>query len=456
MTPHETGAPPGALGRDPYALSPATDVRRPPPRRDTVLLVLLTLLNLGSAYTTLLGARQVLPWPMSDVLGVTIQAMLFLTLAGFAVRHAPVRRWLVVTVFAAASIYTSFFTYYAQLAGGANAASDLDRAHQAHATFVDALWQPATTRVAREEQAAKELQALAEREAGSGVTSGVKGFGPVARGYAEQARVHEATAARLAVDLERLAPAFTYDLDGLDASGIYARDLAAWQAAPTDWKEAVPAPTRAGYVDLEQQIELLTPYWKVSRGELPAVAALLLALLVDGLSVLLGTAIHAGGRPLLDQAARHTAGQIATARAGAQRVRQAWLKDPRTPEAESALDDALRVVVLRIAGRGSAFLTAVYQAIDPETGALDFAALQRAEDPSWRLGARMLADRLRAPQLGWLTVRDGYWQIPAEAYPTVSTWLADHLRRELEREAEDAVDRHLDGERTLKLLLPAA
>src|SRR5438045_3541420 len=109
---------------------------------DRVLLVLLTLLNLGSLYTTVVGARQVLPWPMSDVLGVTVQAMLFMALAGFAARHAPIRRWLVIAVFASASVYTSFFAYYEELAGDSLDAANLDRARQEHARFVDGTWQP--------------------------------------------------------------------------------------------------------------------------------------------------------------------------------------------------------------------------------------------------------------------------------------------------------------------------
>jgi len=448
---HTMAAPPGATETSAPRTRP-----RPTARRDTALLVLLTLLNLGSAYTTLLGARQVLPWPMSDVLGVTVQAMLFLTLAGVAVKHAPVRRWLVVAVFAVASIYTSFFAYYDQLAGEANAAADLDRAAQAHAGFIDTLWQPAVTRRARVAQRAEELQALAEREARQGVTSGQVGFGPVARGYAASAREHEAEAARLDVDLERLRPLFTGALDGLDALAIYRHDLDAWQQAPSDWKVDVPAPARGDYVDLEQEVGLLTPYFKVKRGEVPALAALFLALLVDGLAVLMGSAIHAGGRPLIERVSRQAAEGVASARVGAERVRQAWLHDPRAAEADHALHDAMRVVVLRIAGRGSAFLGAVYQAIDPETGAVDVAQLQRVDDPTWRLAARMLLDRFRAPQLGWVEVDDGYWRVPAERYPAVAAWFAEHLRREAELEAEERLDEVEVAERTLELVLPAA
>jgi hypothetical protein len=159
---------------------------------------------------------------------------------------------------------------------------------------------------------------------------------------------------------------------------------------------------------------------------------------------------------VVDRVSEAAAEAIGSVRLGQERVRQAWLSDPRMPVADGALDDALRVVVLRIAGRGSAFLGAVYQAIDPETGAVDFAGLQRADDASWRLASRMLLDRLRSPKLGWVTVSDGYWRIPPERYPTVAAWLAEHLRREAEAEELERADHVQVSERTLELVLPAA
>src|SRR5262245_21346393 len=66
--------------------------------KDWGLLVLLLILNIRTAYTTVLGARQMLPYPMSDVLGLAIQGMLFLVLAGFALREHMVRKWTLVIV----------------------------------------------------------------------------------------------------------------------------------------------------------------------------------------------------------------------------------------------------------------------------------------------------------------------------------------------------------------------
>src|SRR5262245_59416855 len=96
-------------------------------------MVLLTGLNVGSALTTVLGARQVLPWPMSDILGVSVQAILFMMLAGFASQHAPIRKWIVVAVFASACVYCSFFTYYGRLAKTQDESKQMAKALVAHA-----------------------------------------------------------------------------------------------------------------------------------------------------------------------------------------------------------------------------------------------------------------------------------------------------------------------------------
>ena len=124
---------------------------------DKALLFLLIFLSIGSAYTTVIGAREVLPRPMSDVIGLTVQMMLLVTLAGFAARHAPVRKWFVVGVLACASVYTSFFAYYGKLAAQSDAAAAHDMALQAHAGFVSAVYQPTLTSITQLEQEATQL-----------------------------------------------------------------------------------------------------------------------------------------------------------------------------------------------------------------------------------------------------------------------------------------------------------
>ncbi|MEQ1506516.1 MAG: hypothetical protein ABMB14_30085 [Myxococcota bacterium] len=468
---------------------PAEPVRRPepPPRsepahkrgtgprwfrdRDWPLLGLLAVLNIGSAYTTVLGARQILPYPMSDVLGFSVQGMLFLMLAGFAVRDAPVRKWVVVALFASASIYTSFFTYYGELAKEADQRQELDVALQTHATFVSAVYQPARSRIDMLSSEAEALLALAEREATRGSASGVTGYGPVAKKYAAEGAAKMVEAERLQADLNRLKDNFEFGMtvveDGvtrdLTPDEVYQRDLAAWQLAPADWKQGVPVPVRTAYVDLQTQVALLTPYHRVMAGDLPAITALTLASLVDGIAIFLGTAIHSRQRrPVVESWTAQVASLIGQVKNSGAVIRTAFGR-PGTPDAareESLLNDALQVVDVRIAGRGSDFLTTFYQAIHPETGALDFSGLQRHPNPTYRIASRMLVDQLRSPQLGWVTVDDGWWSVPEEVYPEVTAWLGVHIRRECEAEAEasaqSGAEQSLEPERTLRLVIPAA
>ncbi|MCB9780744.1 MAG: hypothetical protein H6742_19405 [Alphaproteobacteria bacterium] len=437
----------------PSALSPPRPVpasaAAEPARPDRVLLFLLLLLNLGSAVTTVLGARQVLPSPVGEVLGLTVQGMLFLLLAGAAARHAPLRRWLVVAVFGAFSVYTSFFAYYRTLAGHAVEAEGLDRAHQAHAAFVAAVQQPAVEQLARLETEAASLRALAQDEAAAGATTGAVGYGPVARGYDARARELETQATLLTRELERLAPSFAEPADDADAAAIYTADLAAWQAAPTGWKAAVPTPSRGAYVDLEQQVDLLTPFYKVRRGELPAVVALLLACLVDGIAILLGTTITGRrGRPVVQTVSAGAARVVQQAKDGAAQVQAAWHR-PGLPLAEEpAPPPAAPVLRVRLRGRLSELLGALYAGIDPETGAADIPALLAHEEPSFRVAARLLVDHLRAPERGWLVSRDGRWAVPPSRYGALSAWLADALARAVEEEGAP------DEERVYALALP--
>jgi hypothetical protein len=402
------------------------------PVRDRVLLVLLFALNVVSAFTTVVGARMVLPWPMSDVLGLAVQTMLFLALSGYVAAHAPLRRWLVVGVFSFVSVYTSFFAYYDELAGDALSAGNLDRARQAHARFVDAVWQPQQAEVEALDRKAAQLFGLAEREGKGGVTTGRTGYGPVARGYAEEARQTEALAAEKRADLERLRPRFEVDAQALSADALYLWDLETWQAAPDPWKAEAPMPARSEWLDLEQEVALVTPFAKVGHGEVPALAALLLALMVDGTAILLGTAVQprrGGVVPTVGQQLVTTVRQVKDAGAA---VSTALARPGDAGDAEPAGLAPARLV-LRVTGRGTDFLAAVYEALHPETAVLDAGRLLDHEDPTFRIAARVLLDRLRDPGVGWLDVQRGRWTV--RRYDALTAWLAEQYRSACEAES---------------------
>ena len=424
--------------------------------RDWALLILLALLNIGSAYTTIVGARQILPPGMSDILGAAVQAMLFLMLAGFAVNRSVIRRWMAITLFAAASIYTSFFTYYEQLAKEADQRAQLDRALQVHAVLVSQVYQPARSRSDQLNSEAEAKINLADREANRGSTTGVKGYGPVARRYAEEGNLLLVQAQRLEADVDRLQPHFEFEVEGLNPEEVYRRDLKAWQLAPNEWKDGVPAPVRSEYVDLEAQVALLTPYNRVMSGELPALTALGLAAMVDGIAIFLGTAIQARRQPPMQAVSASVANVIQQVRTSKKLVSDAWSKeaeDKPPPIDESRLEGPLQIVHLRVVGNGSDFLTTFYQAIHPETYILDYQSLQRHTEPTYHIAARMLVDQLR--HLAWVDVTDGLWEVPPEAYQAITQWLGEEIRRECELEAKADESEKKEPERTLRLVIPA-
>lgn len=428
-----------------------------PPRSDRALLLLLFLLNLGSAATTVLGARQVLPSPLAELLGLTVQGILFLLLAGFAARHAPLRRWLVVGVFAAFSVYTSFFAYHRTLAGEQVEAEGRGRAAQAHAAFVSAAWQPALTERDRLLAEAEETERLAREEAARGVTTGAVGYGPKAREYDAKARQLRARARELQVDLERLEPAMVLEVAGMAPEEVHAADLAAWQLLPSDWKRELPAPARGDYVDASAQVSLLTPFHRVAAGDLPAVVALLIAMLVDGICILLGTAI--GERQGGPGTGQRVAAVVEAAKDELAAVQLAWSRPglPRRPRERTMASPAPaprgEELLLHLEGRPSDFLGAFYEAIHPETGEVDLQALLEHPQRSWRVAARLLADRLRQPPLGWLRVRDGWWCVAPGRYDALTQWISAELHRAVEAERASPAG---EGGEVLNLRLPAA
>ena len=401
--------------------------------RDVALLVLLVLLNVGSAYTTILGARQILPAGMSDIIGAAVQAMLFLMLAGFAVNRSVIRRWLAIGLFAFASIYTSFFTYYEQLAKEADERMQLDTALQAHAAFVSAVYQPARSRIDKLGGEAEALFEMAEREAKRGTTTGQPGYGPRAKAYADEGSAKKVAAESLAADLKRLEPHFEFEVAGLTPEEVYRKDLEAWQLAPADWKDDVPQPVRTDYVDLEAEVALLTPYNRVTAGEMPALTALGLAALVDGIAIFLGTAIQARRRPPLEAASESVAHVIGQVRHSKQLLSAAWNGDklPTPPPVLNQVSPDIPRMELGVKGATSAFLTTFYDAIHPVTGVLAYDFLRHNPNESYPVAARMLIDQLRQQDLRWVVYDDRMgWMVPPDAYSEVSDWLTHQIRNE--------------------------
>lgn len=257
--------------------------------RDRWLLVMVSILSAVSMSTTILGTSQILPSPMAEVLGYVFGAILYLLLAGIVARHSLVRRGVAVVCLSVVSIYTSFFAYYDELGTDGRVAAELDQALQLHADLVSAV-SPHQHACAEARSEAVEAKRLLEMEIGGGALSGAgAGYGPNARKYAALESEKRIVAERLCTAPDRISSVVASDVSGATPAEIYQSDLAVWEIAPPSWE--IERPERGAYVDERNQVALFIPYYALLDQEPPALLAIALALMVDGLGILLGTAI---------------------------------------------------------------------------------------------------------------------------------------------------------------------
>lgn len=358
--------------------------------RDWVLLGLLALLNVGSLLTTVLGARELLPEPMSYILGFVVQAMLFTLLAGFAGSHAPLRKWLAVAVFASACVYCSFFAYYGQLQEGEQQHRQLALAETRHAELVKSVYSEAKLEGERLEREAKELDRQATEEAARGSTSGTVGYGPRAKEMREKANQASLVAERHQASVERLAPLFEFDPNGLSPKEVHSKDVAAWQAAPPEWTQGVPQPDYAAYVDVMSQVPFLAPIHRVQEGDPVAMVALMLAMLVDGMAILLGTAID-------KRRDQRSIGEVIGAQIAT--TKDAWAHVQEALRPKKAAEAASTVIRLKLRGPAAPFLREFDRSIHEENGSLGLALLNH-DDETYKAGCEVLVSRLA--ELHWL------------------------------------------------------
>ena len=116
-------------------------------KRDWPLVGALTILNLGSAFTTVHGASQFLPIFVAYPMGITIQGVLFALIARLFLKHAPLIKWVVVGGFSTFSVYTSFFAYYDLLTGETREKARIELANSGHESLVGEVFTPIQNKV---------------------------------------------------------------------------------------------------------------------------------------------------------------------------------------------------------------------------------------------------------------------------------------------------------------------
>jgi len=373
---------------------------------DRVLMIALLVFNMGSATTTMLGVRELLPNVLAQSFGISIQLTLFIMLAGLAMRNHHFSRWIIVVVCAAFSIYTSYWYYFGMLASEKASLDAMAKAEETHGRLVSVLYTPNRQQYDRYLLEAETNWELSRKERESGITTGIPNkFGPAAEKFAQTAVAADENAARMAADVKLVG-----DIIGKRAETpqeLYEHDMLAWQSAPGSWRADVPQPRRSDYIDAAMEVGFFTPIYMLMRWDINALGALLLAFLVDGISILIGTKIRAGRKSTVQTMANKAAESIKEWKDAISTIRSARKYNglPRRSTAGfdvEALKIPIEIVVADDPTKGAQFLIRFYGAINPKNKTFDFKGCMERQNSTIRMATRMLFDMMCSKRCGWM------------------------------------------------------
>ena len=427
-------------------------------QRDVVLLVPLLLLNLVSGYTTVKGAEL----SLGDIgaaiaVGVSIQGILFILLSGWAAKHAPVRKWIAVFVFGFFSVYTSFFTYYDTFnSGDRMPGASMVHAEASHQEVVDTVVNPFLEQSSDVAARYESLTRSIDREKGGEGLTRTVGRGPETRKLEQERMDLEPEHLRLQEVEEEintlLDRAKSVESDNPEA--LFEIDTSLWEVVPASYRADSYKPERVDYFDQDNRYKLLAPMLTLvnkdtSSTREPAVAALIIAAVIDGISILLGTAIEKGKKR--SPAERITYLSVGTIWGFKKTVKTIWyyLRRPsyrymNVESSETTLaSDAVYLVRLKLNNKGSEFLESFLSAVDPIARKIDYTTLQNEQDPTVRTGFRLLLEAFRHPSLNWVhPLQEGdHWIFSSsDSYADFCKWLSDEIIYQAEREDGNGVD----------------
>ena len=287
------------------------------PKKDILLLSALAILNAGSGFTTIFGARQILPQVVAYSSGAAIQVLLFLLVSGSTLRHAQRLKWFAVGSFSLVSIYTSFFAYYNFLTSEKQFQDDAARASSAHQNLVSEVFIPLQNKADEIERSLVIQDRLIEEELEGNRVSGISGCGDICRTLKVERENLQNQYDQIRPVVSELEPLFKYSLEGKTPEDIFEADIKALTEVPLNCFpqdpsfECIPqsyagafnpvdpryTELRAKYLDEASRISVLAPFLKISDGEPAAIAAAFMALLVDGSIILLGAGIEVRKKP---------------------------------------------------------------------------------------------------------------------------------------------------------------
>ena len=285
-------------------------------KRDEPLVGALTILNLGSGFTTVRGASQILPSFVAYPMGVTIQGVLFALIARLFLKHAPLIKWVVVGCFSTFSVYTSFFAYYDLLNRETREKTRIELANSGHQSLVGEFFTPIQNKVNSLESEIGIINKKIEKETQGERGGRPKGCGKVCQQLKEEREIVEVQKAQLEPLVNRLQPLFNYNVEDKSPKEIFQTDLKALSKVgenclpkellseleitclPDKYLRALNPQNpeykelKLTYIDPDLEVDFLAPIFKVMKGEGSAIASVIMALLIDGCIILLGIGVE--------------------------------------------------------------------------------------------------------------------------------------------------------------------
>lgn len=408
-------------------------------KRDYILLVLLLIIQVGSGTTSVLGAEEVLPRELARTIGITIQSLLFLLLSGLTATHAPVRKWIAILVLTFLSIYTSFFINYKFIAGDVLETEADSKALQVHATLVAKVYSPIQDEYRDLDAEATVWEEKAKREL-NGLTTGIKGRGPIAKSFEVQAIEKRQEANKLKSIKEDLDPLFNYETEGLEPKEIFQKDSKAWRNTPEKFREKHPKPEIKNYIIESTQIGLLAGYNKVREGEQAAIVSMFIAIAVDGISLMLGTAININPKntnsrfSIIDFLEKNISKIIIDIKSAKNRLRDSWNK--LLPRVNNFQIDRYEIITLMLDGKCSEFLEDFVYSIEPlPEHKINEEHLKSHENETFRRGYRRLIKKLQ--ELRWIQRKSDTWVVEKERFNRLTRWFSEEIERHIQEENKE-------------------
>jgi hypothetical protein len=438
------------------------------PKSDGPLLLGVILLNGVSGFTTVQGAMQILSGPAGIVAGVGIQFMLLILSSGKSARHAPVKKWTAVVVLSTVSIYTSFFSYYGIMTHEKKALTARSLAVNAFVSQKTTIFEPIDTKVAKLAGEMKQIEGQRQKEIKGSGTTGMKGVGIQATTLATDLQKVEKEYFPLKEEHEKVAPYFNKNLNGASPEAILQMAQEAHSKASAEYRGNTPPPNRNDYIDVESSVEFLAPINKLKRGDTDAIAAITAAGLVDGMIIILATAVSIKKRNQkisIENLTRWVAKNLLDAKIFVRTVKDLSVQPVGSMPTGDFLDttrleNPVHMVSFRLRGRASHFIALLYHNLDAAKCILNHEALLNHDNDTYRIGYRMMLDELR--RLRWVVWhrKDRVFVTPSSVcYASFTAWLNSEMVRLAREEARleaEGVRIHDELERAIVLHFPKA